>query len=413
MPKLFQINTTLNVSATGRIAEQIGILAKLKGWEVWIAHGPRYVYNSVHNTYQVCSPLEEKVHALKTRLYDAYGLGCTGATKKLVLKIKEIDPDIIHLHNIHGYYLDYRVLFNYLKDCGKPVIWTLHDCWPFTGHCFYFDYIGCERWKTGCHNCPSKTDHPRCYLLDNSKRNYKLKARYFTQIPNMVLVPVSNWLEDLVGQSFFNNSLNISIKTIHNGIDIQTFSPKDSLAVALIKQKYQIPSTGIMLIGCAARWLKRKGYDDFLKLRVLLPDNFNMILIGLSLKELKNLPKGIIGIQHTQCVEELATLYSSADIFVNPTHEDNFPTTNLEALACGTPVITYDTGGSPEAIDKKTGVVIPDGDVGELAKAIVSFAELKDNNIRTACRKRAEKYFDKDKCFESYLDLYRQTINII
>lgn len=410
MYKLFQINTTLNVSATGRIAEQIGILAKQQGWEVWIAHGPRYINKSVHNTFQVCSSFEEKIHGFQARLYDAYGLGCTRATQRLIEKIKDVNPDIIHLHNIHGYYLDFRVLFDFLKEAEKPVVWTLHDCWPFTGHCFYFDLVGCHRWKTGCYDCPIKTEHPKCLVFGRTRTNYRLKKLYFTQLDNLTLVPVSKWIESLTLESFFKDANNLQVKTIRNGIDLNTFAPQNEEAIIAIKQKYSIPLENKMVMGCAIRWLKRKGFTDFFKLRDLLPKNVSIVLVGVSEDDKEQLPVGIIGVNKTQSVSELASLYSAADVFANPTYEDNYPTTNLEAIACGTPLITYDTGGSPEALGEGTGLVVEKGDIDALALGIKEMLNKGKDYYINVCRKHALMNFDGNDAYQKYLNLYNKLI---
>lgn len=410
MYKLFQINTTLNVSATGRIAEQIGALAHEHGWEVWIAHGPRYINKSVHHTYQVCSSLEEKIHGIQARLYDAYGLGCTGATQKLVGKIREVDPDIIHLHNIHGYYLDYRVLFDYLKDAGKPVVWTLHDCWPFTGHCFYFDFANCDRWKTGCYDCPIKTEHPKCLLFGRTRTNYRLKKQYFTQLDNLTLVSVSDWIEGLVRESFFKDSKQCKVRTIHNGIDLKVFAPQSQDVRDGIKLKYHIPSGNKMVMGCAMRWLKRKGFVDFIKLREPLPASVSIVLVGVSDDDKKQLPEGVVGINKTHSVAELAALYSAADVFANPTYEDNYPTTNLEAIACGTPLITYNTGGSPEALGEGCGMVVEKGDFTALVEGIKNILTNGKDYYADVCRQHALSNYDGKDAYQTYLDLYNELI---
>jgi len=402
MPRLLQIDSCLGVLSTGRITEGIAGVAAEHGWDCYIAHGARYVGKSKMTSYQVGTKLGEYLHYAQSLLFDRHGQGSALATRRLIKKIeKEIKPDIIHLHCIHGYYLNYKVLFEYLNQTDIPVVWTFHDCWAFTGHCAYFDYVGCEKWKWGCRSCELTDNYPRSLGIDLSPLNYKQKKYLFSSIKDLIIVPVSDWLKELVGFSFLNN---YTCVTVHNGINLEIFSPDITTNV---RNKYVIGTSDIIL-GVAAQWDKRKGLGDFIRLRELLDDSFVIVLVGLSQKQIEDLPAGIIGIKRTDSAGELAQLYKEALTFVNPTYSDNFPTVNLEALACGTPVITYDTGGSPEAVDEKTGVVVPQGDVYALAQAIRS---MKEHPLSSeACRQRAEKEFNQENCYMKYLDLYERLI---
>lgn len=391
MPKLLQINVCLHLS-TGRIAQQIGDLAILKGWQSWVAYSSHSkTFPSKSNLIKIGDPTNAYIHYLQQRLFDNEGLVSLSATHKLISQIKQIKPDIIHLHNIHGHFFNYPLFFKYVIDQKIPLVWTQHDCWAFTGGCMYYDSINCNKWKTECKNCP---EH-RALLSDKTEKQYSLKKTLLNQINNFTLVPVSYWLEKSIRESFLKGS---SIITIQNGIDVNQFHP--------ISPKVQ--DGKFRILGCAAIWSKRKGLEDFIKLRLMLPSDFEIILVGLSAKQIRELPSGIIGIARTNSVEELASLYSRADVFVNPTYSDNFPTTNLEALACGTPVITYCTGGSPEAVDEKTGIVIEQGNINALAAAVLQMREYSFSSID--CRKRVEMYFDKNKCFEKYIKLYESLI---
>jgi glycosyltransferase involved in cell wall biosynthesis len=289
------------------------------------------------------------MHGLQTRIFDNHGMASKIATKKLIKQIKQINPNIIHLHNIHGYYLNYAILFEYLNELNIPIVWTLHDCWSITGHCTYFSFVGCNKWKSECYSCPQKKSYPTSWFIDRSKENFRLKKKHFTSLSNMTIVPVSNWLSDLIKESYLHK---YPIRTIHNGIDLSVFKPSDS---EKFKSMYNIQNKFILL-GVANKWELRKGLKDFVELSNLLDSDYKIVLVGLSRKQIEQLPDNILGIERTESVEGLAEIYSAGDVFLNPTYEDNFPTTNLEALACGTPVITYETGGSPEAIDESTGI---------------------------------------------------------
>lgn len=398
MPTLLQINTTLNYGSPGRIAENIGLMVKNDGWRSVIAHGPRMKNPSQLETIQTNSWLDEKIHGgLYSMLLDRHGLGSRGATRRLIDIIKrDIKPDIIHLHNIHGYYINYEELFWFLREVEVPVVWTLHDCWTFTGHCANFDAVACDQWRMGCIKCLHRNTYPVSRLLSNSRSNYKLKEELFTSLGDrLTLVPVSNWLEMLVKQSFLQDC---KTQVIHNGIDLSAFYPSQP------KEK------SMMVLGVASPWSRNKGLNDFYKLRSLLPPEYNITLVGLNDDQLRTLPDGITGIKRTQSMKELADLYSKASVFVNLTYQDNYPTTNLEAMACGTPVLTYSTGGSPEAVTPDTGFVVPVGDIESVVQLILSMTAEQVTEMSVNCRLRACDFFSADKCFGSYIDLYNSLI---
>lgn len=393
MPKLLQINATANWGSTGRIAEQIGLAAMASGWESYIAYGRNH-NSSESNLIRIGSSIGVGLHIIKARLFDAAGLGSSRATKRLIGQIEQIRPDVVHLHNIHGYYLNYKLLFEYLNGTDIKVVWTFHDCWAFTGHCAHFVKEGCEKWRQDCHNCPLRNEYPKSWISDRSEENYMLRKELFGQSHNLSIVSVSEWIDGLVSDSFLRNKRRI---IIHNGVDINSFSPD-----------YDNSRTSFKLLAVSNVWNEDKGLNDLFELRRLLPAEIEFFIVGLSANQLKRIPEGINGIQRTQNLAELIELYSSADVLVNPTYADTFPTVNLEALACGTPVITYKTGGSPEAIDEETGIVVEQGDVRGLVEAVL---RLKEQPLsREACRARAERLFDKDKCFEKYISLYERLL---
>ena len=401
MPKIVQINSTLNWGSTGRIAEEIGQILIDEGSESYIAYG-RYVNQSLSENIKIGNKWDVYHHVLQTRLFDRHGLASRKATRQLIKRIKEINPDIIHLHNIHGYYLNYPILFEYLASSRIPVVWTLHDCWSFTGHCAHYMGINCTKWKTQCRNCPQKDSYPSSLLFDNSKNNFLFKQKYFQSVDNLTLVPVSSWLVNELQKSFLHK---VPSCIIHNGIDINIFCPLPS-----IKSKLNLYNS-FLILGVSSVWTERKGLSDFVELRKLLPKNYSIVLIGLTSKQIKVLPEGIIGIERTNNVEELAAYYSSADVFFNPTWEDTFPTTNLEALACGTPVITYRTGGSPEAIDEHTGFVVEPGNLEEAVRVMEQIKSVGKNKYTQACRERAVKNFNKKDRYADYLQLYNKILN--
>lgn len=400
--KLLQINTTVNTGSTGHIAEDIGQLFLSKGHESYIAHS-RKGQSSTSQLINVGSKLDMYVHGLHTRVFDRHGFASKGATKNLISEIEDIQPNIIGLHNVHGYYIHVAELFEYLKSQQDiPVIWTLHDCWSFTGHCAYYSMEGCMKWKTHCEVCPLIHRYPRSVFKDNSFKNFEDKKQAFTGHENLTIVTPSKWLKSQLGHSFLQY---YPVKVINNGIDLNQFH--------VINNEGLIAEVGPeekIILGVASVWEERKGLDDFIRLSKLLPKDYKIILIGLNYKQLRSLTESIKGISRTEDINELVKWYNIADVFVNPTYEDNFPTTNIEALACGTPVITYNAGGSPEAIDDNTGVVVPKGDTQKLAEAIEKLINTSDKNISTKCRERAERLYNKKDRYLEYFSLYNSIL---
>ena len=395
MPTLLQINVTANWGSTGKIAEQIGQCAIKNGWTSYIAY--RWNHNSsMSKLIRVSGKYGKYFHYLGNFLLDKEGLYSSKDTKQLITRIKEIKPDVIHLHNIHDHWLNYKLLFEYLNQTDIKIVWTFHDCWAFTGHCFHFVTKNCHRWKTMCHDCPLQHEYPKT-LVDRSTKNFELKKTLFEGSKNLSIVACSEWIGNFVKDSFLKNK---SLTIIHNGVDLKVFRPTIP--------KKSLKDGKFRILAVSNVWNKEKGINDIYKLREFLSDDYQITIVGLSEKQVKTLPSGVIGIQCTQNVQELVNLYSESDVLVNPTYADTFPTVNLEALACGTPIITYRTGGSPEAIDEKTGVIVEQGNVKGLTEAILRMKE--KPLFAVDCRKIAELCFDKDKCFKKYIKLYDSLI---
>ena len=412
MPTLLQINVTANSGSTGKIAEQINQVAQSQGWKTYLAYG-RNMQPCKSELVHVGNRLQVYEHYAEHRLFDNDGLASRIATHQMIRKIMEIKPNVIHLHNIHDHWLNYRILFKYLNTLDTPVVWTQHDCWAFTGGCSHFTRRGCYHWREdGCSNrsCPMKQSMKMRKMFEKTTRHYRLKHDLFTATNKMVLVPVSQWLEDLERQSFLQCH---RIITIHNGIDTSVFQPTDSVEV---RQKYGIGEQQYV-VGVSSVWLPYKGWNDFLRLQNMLPQKVKLVLVGLKQEQIEEAKRnGIIGILRTENVKELAVLYSGAMMFCNLTYEDNYPTTNLEAMACSTPVLTYRTGGSPEAVTPDTGWVIEQGDLAAVAKTIEDWSKIieaeptLEMKMRQHCRERAEKEFKKEDRFNEYMELYNELI---
>lgn len=342
---------------------------------------------------------ENRLHILLAKATGFHGCFSWFGTKQLLRDLDDFQPDVIHLHNLHNWTIDVKSLFDYIKKKNIKVVWTLHDCWPVTGRCGHFSLAGCERWKTGCHHCPSLASYPSAYV-DQSRILWKFKKKWFTGVEKMMLVSPSQWLADIVKQSYLAE---YPLQVINNGIDLQIFQSKKK-DVLSIKSRYNINASNYLILGVAFDWGIRKGLDVFIHLAEQLDEQYRIILVGTDDSLDKLLPKSIVSIHRMQNTRELAKLYGAADVFVNPTREDNYPTTNMEALACGTPVITFRTGGSPESLDETCGAVVECNDIEALKKEIVRVCT-NQPYTREDCRARAED-FDKHKRFEEYLRLY-------
>lgn len=404
MKKLLQINPVIRTNtSTGRIMQEIGELAMANGWESYIAYsgGRDGIRPCNSNLMPVGGKLDVAVHGLWTRLTDRHGLASWNATRKFIKEIETLKPDVIHIHNIHGYFLNYKLLFDYLKKADIPVVWTIHDCWLYTGHCYYYSSIGCDRWKSGCGNCPQRKAFPSSWLIDRSAGNYKDKAIAFNAIKDkLTVVPVSRWIREEMSHSFLKDC---RYQVIHNGIDLNVFDVRpDDKAV---REKYGLGQKHIIL-GLASIWCKEKGWDDFVRMSEMLNDDEVIVMVGVNEEQQKLLPPNIVAIRRTDNIRQLAELYSAAVAFVNPTWQDNYPTVNLEAIACGTPVVTYRTGGSVEAVTEKTGYIVEQGDVKGLLDAVRQI-EKNDKILYTLnCRAHALANFRKEERYEDYLKLY-------
>lgn len=402
--KLLLLNATANTGSTGRIAEEIGMLAQQTGFVVKMAYG-RNAVNSRLPLLKIGNKWDIRSHGLESRLFDNHGFASRKATQKFIEEIEEWKPDIIQIHNLHGYYINVEILFNYLKKIQMPVVWTFHDCWPFTGHCSYFDRVNCHKWETQCRQCPNKKGYPESWFIDRSKTNFIRKKNIFNGIKSLTIVTPSAWLAQHVKRSFLRD---YPVRVINNGIDLKLFNPGTS---EMVLNKYNIIENKFIL-GVANVWDARKGLNDFIALRQKLPTEIPIVLVGLSMKQSTRLPAGIIAIPRTENIQELAALYTAASVFVNPTYVDNFPTTNIEALACGTPIVTYNTGGSPEAVDAETGTVVEKGNLEGLKIAIEILLLADKSKISILCRQRATQYFNQQDRYNDYITLYRKMMGI-
>lgn len=405
--KILIINTVCDRGSTGRISAGIARIAKQRGHEVWFAYGRGSHPDDIQG-YKIGNRIDFICHVLLNFFRGKSGFGSKFVTKRFLKWLDVIRPDVINIHNLHGFYIHVGMLFEYIKINNIPIIWTLHDCWSFTGQCAHFDYAGCDKWVNGCYNCPIfRTEYPYSLFCDNSRDNYIKKRKAFTGVENMIIVTPSKWLSDFVKHSFLKD---YNVQVINNGIDTNRFSviSDNNGKLDELKRIHRISKENKIILGVANVWTDRKGLKSFYSLANILPDEYVIVLVGVTGKALARIKSKysgrIIGIRHTESIDELVCWYNLASVFVNPTLEDTFPTTNIEALACGTPVITYNTGGSPETISDECGVVVNKEDVTGLAEEIKRLSSIRPK-MSEKCRLWASQRFNTTERLGQYVDL--------
>lgn len=401
--KILQINF-YDMFSTGHIMLNIARMARLRGYVAYTASKQMKMSTVLHRSdsyhFYIGNRVVNTLHRYFSWITDWQDCASIFPTWRLIKRIDKMKPDIIHLHDVVGWYLNIGILFRYLKKKQIPVVWTFHDCWAFTGRCIYFDAVGCDRWRTGCGDCPQLEYMPKTWWFDRSAWNYRHKRKLFTGLNHLTIVTPSEWLRQLVQDSFMGK---YEIKVINNGIDLEVFKPtKGSIYKQLVRTNKK------KVLGVAATWSKRKGLHEFMQLAKDLPNDYIIVLVGLNQYEIDLTLKNVICFKRTTKQSELAEIYTAATVFVNPTTEDNFPTVNLEALACGTPVVTYRTGGSPESVDEAVGAVIEQGDYVALKEAIIRQCAKSSSAVSAVCIDKAKRLYNKDDRFNDYIKLYEE-----
>lgn len=399
MKKLVQINTVCNTS-TGKLMGSIQRKAEATGYETLSIVGRRKVFKDVP-CEKIGNPVSFWIHVVINTAFDRQGYGSYFVTRKIVERLRREKPDIIHLHNLHGYYLNLPLLFNYLvKEYEGKLYWTFHDCWPITGHCAHFSAIGCNKWKDGCNKCPNKMVYPVSLFFDASAQNYENKRRMFCSLKNLTIITPSEWMAGWVRKSYLGH---FPIKVIHNGIDLNIFSYTEPEKE--IVDRYKINTGKKIILGVAGIWSKYKGLDDFISLAKILPAEYQIVLVGLSKIQIHGLLDNMIGIEKTENVKELVMIYSLAHIFVNPSLEESFSLVTVEAIACGTPVITLDTSAVKELVCEENGIVLNKHEPEDYIHAIKRLEQRKLS--REGIRETALKY-DAQFYVERVIRLYEQ-----
>ena len=357
------INSVAGCGSTGRIVAEKARELMQQGHQCLIAYGREIANCEDIPTLSIGGPLNIRLHGLRSRIFDSHGFGSRAATRHFIKQVKVYDPDVIWLHQIHGYYIHVGLLFDYLRTCGKKIYWTLHDCWAITGHCSYFDYIGCDRWESGCFRCPQKREYPATIGLDNCARNYRKKRSLFNGIPNLTIITVSNWLKDRVKRSYLSQ---YPVEVVHNTVSSKDFQPTGSD----FRRRYGLEGK-ILLLGVANKWERRKGLDDFVSLSRMLDDRFRIVLVGLSRKQVSAMPENILCLPKTNSAKALAEIYTAADVHICAGVEETFGMTVLEAISCGTPVIVY-AGTACEEVTKLYGGTAVQWGVQNIYDALMS-----------------------------------------
>ena len=385
-----------NFGSTGTIMKGISALAEEKGYETYLAY-PANDHNGPKGSNDIIILGKTYLKVCKKLSYETGYSGRFAVLPTLVFltRLRRLRPDVVHLHNLHNSYINLSMLFSFLKKRKVKVIWTLHDCWAFTGHCPHFTMVKCDKWRTGCGECPQPDTYPRM-KRDRSGESWKLKKKWFSGVKDMTIVTPSKWLADLARESFLSE---YPVRVINNGIDLDIFRYRPSN----ILEKYNLRSKYVVLC-VSSTWGERKGLDVFVSLASRLGDDYTIVLIGTDDRIDEQLPDNIVSVHATTNREELAQYYSAADLFVNPTREENYPTVNMEAIACGTPVLTFRTGGSPEIPDSRSGYVVETDDIDEMERQVRRICE-QGIFPREQCLERA-KDFDIQSVFKEYIDLY-------
>lgn len=399
MPKLLQINVTANWGSTGKIAELIGREAMAQGWESYIAYG-RYYNPSESKLIKIGDRLDTYTHFVGQRIFDNEGLWSNRATKRLIRKIEEIKPDIIHLHNIHDHYLNYKLLFEYLNQSTIKVVWTMHDFWAITGHCMHFISKRCDRFETLCLHCPMRKVYPKS-LIDRSRENYELKKNLFSSNENMSIVAVSDWVGNQFKRSFLKDK---PLFVIPNGIDLSLFKPTFPKA-ELFEGKFVIMSV-------ASQWKHDKGLEHYIALSKQLSDDEVIVLVGVDKSLKEQLPTNIIGLDPVFDVQELAALYSRADVVTIMSSAETFGLTVVEGYACGTPAVVFDNSAPPHLITTQTGFVVPDSDIDAAYRAIKIIKNKGKRFFSESCIRLATGKYDKKISTMKYLSLYDSILQI-
>lgn len=401
--KVLQINAVYSKSSTGRMTEELHLALKARGIESFVASYD--LCDLSENCYRIGTKVDRKVHGLLSRITGLQGYYSFIYTKKLLKYINIINPDIVHLGNLHGNYINLSMLLKFLSKNNIATVLTLHDSWFYTGKCVYYIEDNCEKWKDSCGNCPALKKGNKSWFLDRSRKMLKDKKKLFSRIQKLGVIGVSNWVTYDASVSILRNAK--IIERIYNWIDLELFSPQDNDS---LRKKMGLSDKKVVL-GVSSFWTKQKGIEIFVELSKILPNEFKIVLVG-NCEKNEYMNEKIIFLGTVENTEVLAQLYSMADIFVNPTIQETFGLTAAESIACGTPVVSYKSTATPEVIgtDDLCGLLIDKLTPEAFKNAIIEIAKNSKSKYCNNCRKRAEFLFDKDRNIGQYIKLYNDLI---
>lgn len=399
--RILQINTLCGYGSTGRNATELAQALINQGDSCHIAYGQGAT--TYKDNFKIGTRIENHLHNACSRLFGKQGYYTTTGTNNLIQYIEKIQPDVIHLGNLHGNYLNLEILFGYLSKANKPVVWTLHDCWAYTGKCAHYTEIGCYKWQTHCNHCPQVTKYPPSLFFDHSEQMYADKKKWFTSVRNMTIVPVSHWLAGEVKQSFLGT---YPIVPIYNWIDQQVFTP----TISNVREQHGIHQDSFIILGVSAGWGKDDGkLQDFIKLSHMLPDEMQIVLVGRA-KEPGCIPKNIVHIPYIHGASELAKIYSMADVYLHCSTEDTFGKVIAEALACGTPAVVYNSTACPEVVGEECGFVVEKRNIEQAIKTIANMKLTGKQALSPTCVKFVSEHFNYRKNTDEYITLYHKVL---
>ncbi|MBO5480982.1 MAG: glycosyltransferase [Clostridia bacterium] len=396
--KILQINAVYGTGSTGRIVADISDTIKRAGGESFVAY--QSTIEPVENAFVMGSSFTRKVDALRARVFGLQAYGSKRATKRLLRWMDEIKPDVVHLHNLHSHYIHLPLLCKYLAKKDIPTVITLHDCWFFTGKCTHYTSAKCNKWQTGCGNCPQlKKDIPS-WLFDRTAKMWKDKKELFSAIPRLAVIGVSDWITNEAKKSFLQNAK--IIQRIYNWIDLQTFYPREEN----IREQYHLPKDKFLIFCIGAGWNNRmEKWRDLLRLAQKLPSNMHIVLGG-SVQSPQDLPDNITSIGYIHSTENLAKLYAGVDAYVHLSREDTFGKVIAEAMACGTPAVVYNATACPELVGKGCGYVVKTGDIDGICVALQMIQEKGKSAYLEKCVAYVREHFEKEKLIEDTVALY-------
>lgn len=400
--KILMVNTVSGYGSTGSICVDIATVLEKQGHECYIAYGQG---NTVYDkTFKIGTPLENHLHNIGSRITGKQGYFTKKGTRQLIEFIKDYQPDVIHLHNLHGNYLNLELLFTYLAEIDKPVVWTLHDCWSFTGKCAHYTDVTCHKWQSHCHHCPQVEKYPPSLFLDQSEVMFADKQKWFNSIKNLTIIPVSNWLADEVKKSFLKNHV---IKPIYNWVNHEVFIPSNED----VREQYGIAKNKFIILGVSAGWnISTNKLKDFITLSTLISEDMQIVLVGKADNQ-KDIPSSIIHIPYVDGANELSKIYSMADVYVHLSTEDTFGKVIAEAMSCGTPAIVYNATACPEIVGEGCGYIVEKRDLKNINESLNIIKKKGKSWYTEKCRKHVVENFDFERNINTTIGIYKNSLN--